>query len=479
MAIANRSCGTCRDRRILCDRATPTCLQCIRSRRKCQGYGLRLSWPNAGDSRRAIVGKIPFHAKKPRHFSDAHLVHVSFLDIEMHYYLTSSVPNKFTRPILQIPMLWNPSVLDIKDKYLFQYFQCVASRSLTTFGHDPTNLGNVLVRIALSSNTPSSAAVLRSLLSLSSLHRYGIQMQAVQLKVSALNALAAASKGGIGPMEAIQHVAAGMLLCSFEIHQASCTSEQWTWYICGVKEVIKAAGLSTLHGDSDLAILVDWVYYHDVLARFSLRHWRGDAMPIPPIPRRACAEISLATPSTFAILDLLSEVCNAVSAGPPDMMTSEELDDYKSFLKVLDWRIRNSLGPVTGEDDSGAAKIVELYRLALLVYLHRVSGNLLDQQSGTQQQIDQAFAIFSKLNSCERQFPVFVFGCEARTDDQRAIILELIFRTEKNISSRSLLHVKLLLQAIWAQDDLADQELHYWDKLSCMISLCAIVPTFV
>jgi hypothetical protein len=95
--------------------------------------------------------------------------------------------------------------------------QYVASQSLTTLGHDPVQLGELLMRVALESNTPSAAAVLRSLLALSSLHRYGVQSQAMELKISSLKALALASKSSFGAKEVIQHVAAGMLLCSFEV----------------------------------------------------------------------------------------------------------------------------------------------------------------------------------------------------------------------------------------------------------------------
>jgi hypothetical protein len=75
------------------------------------------------------------------------------------------------------------------------------------------------MHVALESNTPSSAAVLRSLLALSSLHRYGVQSQAMELKISSLKALAiaSASEGSFGAKEVMQHVAAGMLLCSFEV----------------------------------------------------------------------------------------------------------------------------------------------------------------------------------------------------------------------------------------------------------------------
>jgi hypothetical protein len=88
---------------------------------------------------------------------------------------------------------------------------------LTTFGQDPGELGNVIIRIAVGSNSPSSSALLRSLLALSSLHRYGVQSQALELKISSLKALAAASHADLGTKEAIQHVATGMLLCSFEV----------------------------------------------------------------------------------------------------------------------------------------------------------------------------------------------------------------------------------------------------------------------
>lgn len=96
--------------------------------------------------------------------------------------------------------------------------QSTVSQSLTVFGQDTTDVANVLIRMALPSNTPSAAAILRSLLALSSLHRYGLQSQAADLKISAITALAAASCSNIGTKEAIQHVAAGMLLCSFEVN---------------------------------------------------------------------------------------------------------------------------------------------------------------------------------------------------------------------------------------------------------------------
>jgi hypothetical protein len=35
-----------------CDKALPSCYNCVRSHRLCEGYGLKLSWPDDGDGRR-------------------------------------------------------------------------------------------------------------------------------------------------------------------------------------------------------------------------------------------------------------------------------------------------------------------------------------------------------------------------------------------------------------------------------------------
>jgi hypothetical protein len=73
------------------------------------------------------------------------------------------------------------------------------------------------MRVALTGNTPSASAVLYSLLALSSIHRYGITPQSFEFKVRSLKALAAAPKSEWTTVEVVQHVAAGMLLCSFEV----------------------------------------------------------------------------------------------------------------------------------------------------------------------------------------------------------------------------------------------------------------------
>lgn len=40
------------ERKVGCDRALPECINCKKGQRTCQGYGLRLAWPDKQDGRR-------------------------------------------------------------------------------------------------------------------------------------------------------------------------------------------------------------------------------------------------------------------------------------------------------------------------------------------------------------------------------------------------------------------------------------------
>ncbi|KAH8901627.1 hypothetical protein GQ53DRAFT_674862 [Thozetella sp. PMI_491] len=445
--------------------------------------GLQLSWPHADDRRRAVVGKsLP---RKDAHVDRSRIVHVSHQDMEMHYRLRNPSLDRGNPPEVDILMPLNPRKLELGPQELFQYFQQNASKSLAVFGHDSMELGNALVRIALADNTESAKAMIQSMLALSSLHGHGLSNQAAELKISALNKLGAASSSSLSKAEAMQHVATNMLLCSYEIHLSSCTSGEWTCYVRSAMAIIRVAGLDGYHQSRDMAMLQDWVYYHDVLARFSLRHWWRSGLPsslnhsvLTPPPPTIRAEPSHTALPAIGLIELLSEVCDACPVGLPAMTPTGSGSDHKNFLSILDWKIRTMKIQVSPENDVDEPLMMELYRLALLVYLSRASKDLLKQRFRTQQYIEKAFSIFPQLGSCNRQFPVFILGSEARTDDQRAVVLDLMTRAEKRDSSRLFHHSRILLQAIWAQNDLSDGELDYCTGMSHVISLCVIAPSF-
>ena len=82
---------------------------------------------------------------------------------------------------------------------------------------DRVEIRNLLLRMAFSDDTPASRAVLLSLLAFASQHRNGHNKHAAQMKFGALRALIASTEKGISAKAGIQHIAAGMLLCAFEV----------------------------------------------------------------------------------------------------------------------------------------------------------------------------------------------------------------------------------------------------------------------
>ncbi|KAK7211825.1 hypothetical protein V2G26_019003 [Clonostachys chloroleuca] len=219
-ALAPNSCWTCKDRRVRCDRTIPRCSNCIRVRRICQGYGVRLSWPKASDPRRAMHVDLPPGRKTKTMFPKVHIIQTSYRDMEIYDYLVDlSVrrapdQNKLLHH-LATPYHppWNPSPLGGGEASLVEYFATTASYSLVTFNQNTREFGDLLIKMAFSNDSSSSKAVLFALLALASRYRNGLQSQAVQFKTAAITELTrSAERSSLSTTEAAQHVAAGMLL---------------------------------------------------------------------------------------------------------------------------------------------------------------------------------------------------------------------------------------------------------------------------
>lgn len=505
--MSSRGCGTCLDRKVLCDRTLPTCRRCASSGRDCKGYDLRLSWPRAGDKKRALVGPDTPETNSLGNVAELPFVNASFWDVEMHHDTLFSESKyrlalarktsraiqlhrirQLAQPVLNPPVSWMPPSLSDQDKDLLQYFISIASFSLPAFGQDASIIRPAIIRMALSGSTPSATAVLKSALALASLYRDGPQNRAAVLKISALRALSTSANTNIGSAECIQHVATGMLLCSFEVQQSSKTSNHWHWYICGSKDIIKTAKLEDSAHNSDFAALISWVHYYDVLGRFSLRYWQrrhsvenilnNDAQFqdfSPTVCERSRAPNLLG--ASHPILDVLSEISDTLlDPSDPDYHS----DDYRQYLKVLEWRVRsiqiNDSELTSNTNEADSAKITKLYQLAALIYITRTSENSVHQSEKIVEWIAEGFTIMSQLNTCKAPFPLFAFGCEAGNDEMRAVILNLISTTEREAHIQSLERVKSMLEFIWVQNDLIDVPMDYTDQLSRIFGLSDVLP---
>ncbi|KAI3395564.1 hypothetical protein diail_1075, partial [Diaporthe ilicicola] len=140
--------------------------------------------------------------------------------------------------------------------------------------------------MALGYDTVSGLALLYALLAFSSLHRYGVNEQAAQLKIQALRSLSASvADEPLVSEKAAQHVAASMLLGAFETLQPSEGSGEWLLHTWGAMDMIQAAQLRDQPYESDTGHLLDWVHYHDTISRFTVHHWRHESLVPPALSR--------------------------------------------------------------------------------------------------------------------------------------------------------------------------------------------------
>ncbi|KAI0424662.1 fungal-specific transcription factor domain-containing protein [Xylaria sp. FL1042] len=479
--MTGKGCWTCRERKVSCDRTIPICERCSRSKLLCQGYELRLSWPKRVDGRRWIIGDSPLRGKRMASGLRLHFVNASFRDIQLYHYLLFARSNEQAQ---RFPKLCpSPKAFQNFSPYgtqlsLLQYFQYHAYRFLSTFGYDQRYVGGLLMRMALADDGPSATAVLRSLLAFSSLHCYGNQAQVVELKISAFKALKLASSNLLGAKEGVRHIGATMVLCSIQ----TCTSDEWAAYIRSVKHIIIAESLNSAARDSDFQVLADWASYHESLGLFSAAHWSRDGTNRPT--GNFCTEGLYTRPDHLKAINLLEETYMAISAKRSRQGLVEEQADYSNYLRILEFNIRQTLlSNVAHEGDTNTQLVTELFTLALLVYLGRATSDLLPELvDKTEHHIEKVFSIFPTLECCDRQFPLFVLGCEARNEEDRVNFLDLVSRTQTRSQAAPLVQVETLVKASWAQSDLADHaglKLDYIEKLNALISSCKVIPTFV
>lgn len=243
-------------------------------------------------------------------------------------------------------------------------------------------------------------------------------------------------------------------------------------------------------------VLLEWVYYHEVLARFGLRHWRRykcsehHGYPVQIAP--ACSKRSLFGPLecpgapnlVHKLLARLAQVCETIL--PPSDPMSKTIE-YRTRLKTLELDIESTPVTMLAEPanpetmTAHVMMVLELYQIASIVYLNRASGDVFGQSVKVEQLIERGFSIFPELEYCERGFPLLILGVEARADERRLSILELMSRSEKAPPKRSLHCLRELLQAMWIQDDLytvGDKKIEYMEKMSTVVSASEALPHF-
>ncbi|CAK7223648.1 hypothetical protein SBRCBS47491_005279 [Sporothrix bragantina] len=275
----------------------------------------------------------------------------------------------------------------------------------------------------------------------------------------------------------------------------------------------------------DANILYRYLHYHDILAQFSVSHWRR--------PEDVVRQLSIKFKSNVVVfkcgncLDrfnlreglgdylqyeiyLLSLILRASKQAQLDL--EFPIGDYQQLdLDKLEAELERSFMeskvacadiPFIDKNDASAVVAAGLslqryfFLAATWVYFQRACRFLTGPSSKIDALIDEAFAWaedIHRLNIRIAPFSLFLIGSEANTEARRHTVMEFIHRRPEllPITSEALTirgdqskpsQVDCLIAAAWAQDDLHDDSdgyLDYVTKMQYVITARSVMPALM
>lgn len=182
-------------------------------------------------------------------------------------------------------------------------------------------------------------------------------------------------------------------------------------------------------------------------------------------------------------LETLSAITAAadlvMASESPMPLTDSRQDQCRSLVQRLECAQQDLEDRVISAPDKHKIQsIAELFRLAGLIYLLRTNAHS-SASEDVELHASSAFTILDTLDTCERGFPMFIIGCEARSDVERKRVLGLFSRTQQHRYSGSLIVAQHMVERSWAQDDLyPGVTIDYTRKLNLIMSSYTFLPTF-
>ncbi|PVI01305.1 hypothetical protein DM02DRAFT_727946 [Periconia macrospinosa] len=489
-----RGCWTCKERKIACDRQFPQCRICLGSGRECKGYGMRLSWPRSNDSKRLQVVNARKGSQKSASSSVPHwFINVYNSDIERLHDMLNPLTKRNVLPPLKRSPRWTPIDLAGAEVDLFSYYQNIVSPMLTSINNPAVQ--SLIFRMTLTDGALASVAIIFGIFALTCIH-LNDPFRAQMYQTKARDAIKAAAIQQTGRGDKLRIIVAMNLLVMFEAIVSVDTRVNWAHNICFIKHAsIKAYDINQAHtGDS--ALVLYWAYYFDVISKFSIRHYeRRWKAAIACAKMEQLTVVARNSPETTNIIPTLGcslEVWGAIASSLNTVIhTMDGNDDQTEVLNKLERRLKHAQQVIKVEElyeyDPGSMEkaqqthsIAELYRLAGLIYLYRVGYSATATHSSLQAAKTSAFVILERLYTCERTFPLFIVGCEARTDNQRATILRLINNTRAQFTPTLITRIHNYLERFWAADELdVAQHTGYDEKISAILSSGCALPAFL
>ncbi|KAL7809082.1 fungal-specific transcription factor domain-containing protein [Trichoderma gracile] len=461
-----KRCWNCRQQKTACDKTLPHCRNCLNKGRQCLGYGLKLSWPRKGDQRRSASSRKE-HYIIPIRSKEAAFINATSDDVREseEQALSRYDASTFGEVWLTRQPQFNMARL---DPFLASHAWSPVAR-LVSSSQSGDDLYGLLVRMSFQDETLPSLASRYAISALSYQH-LAMDKTAVMHQTRAIRALQTAIETA-APSECMQLMAASMLLNIYETLNFDTSELSWSIFFCGTKRIVNLVTKTddTFFGDE--ALIIDWIFYHDVMYKFSIRHWREkNKDQILLASQRKVLSKAVFSPErqviapilgcSLELLDLLCQIIDAVyEPGDPEYQSESHLKQVRSLeirLKYLQQR-QSSVSPLdTSESSTQEATVAELYRLAAIIYLLRMAKREPDSAKGVLQAVDQAYETLNRLEHCERPWPLFVVGLEARSEEHRRDMLRVLGKSLERRPLGAMALVNRMIPDAWTQQDLRE-----------------------
>ncbi|CAM1501635.1 Fc.00g036190.m01.CDS01 [Cosmosporella sp. VM-42] len=346
-----------------------------------------------------------------------------------------------------------------------------AIRMVTARGDLRQDVCSLLYRMSLTDDTPPSLAVRHSMNAISYLHLQR-PPEALYHHTRAVSALQHAIGQIPDPRAKSQAIAASMLLSLFEALDKSGTIGNWSIYFDGCLMIINSNCQKHQTFEGDEATLLDWVFYHSVMYKFSVTHWlqrtrqqeaiiKREMVVSNPIfsPQRHIIHSTLGC--SLELLDLLGQIFDLVRNRQATEFPSKE---YECTIACLDRRLRAIDQRLCSGIDNEEFHVVgsrkhytltaRLFQLSGLIYLDRVARGSPITSTFSRAAAEEAFGILKDTGICERPFPLFILSIQSESDKNRLLMLDVLERTRKERPLSNLAVTEQLMCKAWAQKDL-------------------------
>ncbi|KAK6594839.1 C6 finger domain-containing protein [Botrytis cinerea] len=444
---SRKGCWTCKSRKIGCDKGIPHCNNCKRTGRFCEGYGVKLHWPESGDGRR------PVHSWE----NEAHLpeqtflafptrgkyqfLNSNFLDLKIasgyqqecystHRYMTS--PQRSLK-------FGYETTLGSRDATLLSYYTEVLSRMITTIDDSLNGFRNYLLPNALADRYLSCLSLRYAILAISAYHLWGTEA-AVQYKVSAISFLSQSIQRGDGGLRG--QFATCMMLCVGDVFDGA----DGTDFSLGSRQrqFLSTTFLGAPSANPENKIIIGSL---------------------------GCS---------LEVLECISCI-NELSG------LTERQGEFQDFARGLVKQLENAhqISAIMEDDTTGKIdqmkieNTAELYRLGALIYLHSILSVPSDSDI-IQDLVSKALAILTRNGVCTSPWPLFIAACEVVSDEQRIQILDVLedMQSERRIGNLEI--VRGIIETVWKQMDLAEgngaSKRVDWRKL---VDMRKRIPSFI